>query len=88
MKKHIIKWWKDWIEADCLDKEKKVTKLPALNELYKILKHKELDEESKKFIFFSNINHLFEDLYEECLYQEMLKHEVKTNGRRKNKKLT
>lgn len=81
MKKYNIKWWKDWIEADCFDKDKKLEKLPALKQLYKITQDSRFDDETKKQLFFADIGMLLIDLYEECLYQEMIK-----NDRPKNKK--
>ena len=39
-----IKWWKDWLEADCIQRVEMVEKLPFVNEMLNIDKLDKLRE--------------------------------------------
>ena len=59
-----IKWWKDWLEADCIQRVEMVEKLPFVNEMLDIDK---LPKNMRKHSISLMLNSFFEDL-ESALY--------------------
>jgi len=66
MSEYEIPWWKDWLEADMLDRLKMVEKLPFTTSVVKLSKS-DMDEEMKIDSIASYLNGLFQDL-ENAMY--------------------
>ena len=62
-----IKWWKDWLEADCLKREDMAENLPIVNE---ILNMDRVPEKVRKHFFALMLNGFFEDL-ESAVYTKI-----------------
>ena len=60
MSEYEIKWWKDWLEGDSLDRIKLVEKLPFTTQVLEI--HKLKDEKIQKYSVALMLNGFFEDL--------------------------
>ena len=65
--KFEIAWWGDWLEADMLEKEEMVNKLPIVRSIWDL---KNLPEDMRKRIFAQTLNGLFEDL-ENAVYTKI-----------------
>ena len=63
-----IKFWKDWLESDCLKRADLVEKLPIVKE---ILKMNKVPEKIRKHSFASILNGFFEDL-ESAVYTKIM----------------
>ena len=61
-----IKFWKDWLEADCLKRMKMVEKLPIVKEMCKT-KNLNLSKKQQEHFFALMLNSFFEDLESACL---------------------
>jgi hypothetical protein len=67
--KYEIKWWKDWLEGDFLEKQKMVEKLPYIKELKEMIEEGTPDTELRKSLLKSmtlQLNSFFEDLVDAC----------------------
>ena len=62
-----IPFWKEWLESDCLKRQRMVEKLPVLSEFIDICKEKKVSNKHKKHIIGMLINGFFEDL-ESAIY--------------------
>jgi len=65
--KYEIKWWKDWLEADCLKRGKMVESLPLIKEILSIDK---VPKKIRKHSFALMLNSFFEDL-ESAVYTKI-----------------
>ena len=65
-----IKWWKDWLEADLLEKEKMVEKLPIVNEMCDFIHWKKIPNKIRIHLLVITLNGFFEDL-ESAMYTKM-----------------
>jgi len=68
-----IKWWKKWLEADCIRREELVSKLPIINQMCEA---NNLPLEMKKRMFTRDLNGFFEDL-ENALYTKIRNDKIK-----------
>ena len=62
-----IKWWKDWIESDHIERLEMTKKLPILSELYKFDK---LEKDMQVHMQGMLLNGFFEDL-ESAIYTKI-----------------
>ena len=60
-----IKFWKDWLNADCLERIKLVEKLPIVKELGKT-RNLDLPKKQQEHFFALMLNSFFEDLESAC----------------------
>ena len=58
-----IKWWEDWLEADLLEREKMMKKLPIIKDTYD-LAHS-VDKKTFEFSLRTLLRSYFEDLENE-----------------------
>jgi hypothetical protein len=65
--KYEIKWWKEWLEADMIKKEKLVAKLPIVKNIWNL---KNLPEEIRIEIYAQTLNGMFQDL-ENAVYTKV-----------------
>ena len=70
--KYEIKWWKDWLEADMIEKGEMVGKFPIGRDIDGL---NSLPEDMRKRLFAQTLNGMFEDL-ENAVYTKM-RNEVK-----------
>jgi hypothetical protein len=65
--KFEIKWWEDWLNADLLEKEDMVHKLPIIQSIWKLKDHpKKMRDE----MFARHLNDFFQDL-ENAVYTKI-----------------
>ena len=62
--KYEIKFWKDWLEADCLKRMKMVEKLPIVKEMK--TRNLNLSKKQQEHLFALMLNSFFEDLESAC----------------------
>lgn len=62
-----IRWWKNWLEADCIKREEMVEKLPIVKE---ILSMNKIPDKIRRHSFALILNSFFEDL-ESAIYTRM-----------------
>jgi hypothetical protein len=65
--KYEIEWWKEWLEADMIKKEKLVAKLPIVKNIWNL---KNLPEEIRIQIYAQTLNGMFQDL-ENAVYTKV-----------------
>lgn len=65
-----IKFWKDWLEADLIEKERLVEKLSIVRDIEDIGKMQKIPKKIRKHFFVSLLNGLFEDL-ENAVYTKI-----------------
>jgi hypothetical protein len=65
--KYEIEWWKEWLEADMIKKEKLVAKLPIVKNIWNL---KNLPEEIRIQIYAQTLNGMFQDL-ENAVYMKV-----------------
>ena len=70
MKEYEIPWWKEWHEADTLERLDKVKKLNFVDTVMGIIKIEKIDEDMKKEMIATYLNGFFEDL-ESYLYVKL-----------------
>lgn len=77
-----IKWWKDWLEADCLKRRDMIENLPIIKDLGKI---ERVPEKIRKQSFALMLNSFFEDL-ESAVYTKVRLEEEKKSKHAKPRK--
>ncbi len=65
-----IKFWKDWLEADLIERERLVEKLSIVRDIEDIGKMQKILKKIRKHFFVSLLNGLFEDL-ENAVYTKI-----------------
>ncbi len=79
-----IKWWKDWLEADCLKREEMVENLPIIRGIGTTEK---VPEKIRKHSFALMLNGFFEDL-ESAVYTKVRLEEEKSKHAKPGKRKT
>jgi hypothetical protein len=64
----VIKWWVEYIEADILEREEMIKKLPARIDLVRLLSDPEIDEDVKEHMSVMQFLALFDDCVDTCGY--------------------
>ena len=71
MSDYEIEWWKNWLEADLLDRRDLVEKLPFVKEVISISKTK-MSNKIKVFSISTMLNAFFEDLESAMITKQRL----------------
>ncbi|RLD79749.1 MAG: hypothetical protein DRJ15_08735 [Bacteroidetes bacterium] len=69
MDDYSIVWWKDWLNADMLERHTLVGKLPFIKEVISLSKSDDLSDELKEHSISIMLSAFFEDLENEMMIQ-------------------
>lgn len=65
----VVKWWLEYIEADTLEREEMIKKLPVRLDYERVISDEDVDEEVKERISILHYLSLFDDCVDACYYK-------------------